>query len=323
MDPNQIPREGESREFRAFPKQAADPTEFRRAEFSSPDVDPTQPMTLATSTPPEEHVTDPVGISLDLPSRFHYYPFKNLYIQPLKTKHLAKMAKAHAERSMSILAECISSVLSTTSGEKDLAFKLSLSDFNFVLYWLKLNSTGAGQMEVHSRCTNTQHLRDVAQGKKPETSLNIVTIYTKSDMRITYLDEIPNPELFFVTHPLTGDRIDLRPETVADAAYFTSNDNWTDEEYQYMARNAAVLELKKVFDGRLVDATLDEKIELAGELTPEESELLFKFGELVDNFGVTETITTKCHGCNASGLTNAVVDATSFLPAQYLGRDMV
>src|ERR1035437_8774346 len=49
------------------------------------------PVVLSSQTTP---VTSPDAISIDLPSKFHYYGFKDLYVRPLRVTHLAKLAKA-------------------------------------------------------------------------------------------------------------------------------------------------------------------------------------------------------------------------------------
>ena len=248
------------------------------------------------------------GVSVDLPSRFFYYDFKDLYVKPFRVRHLAKLAKGHEQKSMQIIAEVVSSVLSTTSGDyDDLGFRLSMNDFNYVLYWLRLHSFVKPQMRLTSKCTNPEHIKDVEAGTKPKESLTITTIFKDTDLAVSYMDDAPDPETYHVE--IEGQRVELHPETVLDAVHLLDHPNFDDEEVQYNSRIASCL--------KIPGASLTQKIELIKDMMPEYALLALEFAELVFPYGVVETINTNCIGCGASGRLKIAVDAPSFLSPQF------
>lgn len=262
---------------------------------------------IKVETPNITPKTDPEGISIDLPSRFFYYEFKDLYVKPLRVSHMAKIAKAHEQSSLQIMAEAISSLLSTSSSDaKDLAFKLTMADFNFVLYWLRLNSFSKPQIRVESKCMNEDHIKKVESGEMDEKSLLITTIYKESMMQTNYLESAPDPEKYHIEKD--GTRIDLRPETIMDVLQFLDNPKWDDAEFQYQARIASVLNL---------DTDLETKIKIINDIDPDQALLALEFADLVDTYGIVETVKTNCIGCGASGLVKITVDAPSFLTPQF------
>jgi hypothetical protein len=298
----------------ALLRQPAEPQRLRsvrpdRNPVVTPVAVPTPVVqNVAVESPPITPKSDPEGISIDLPSRFFYYDFKDLYVKPFRVRHLAKVAKAHEQSSLQILAEVVSSVLSTSTGDvPNLAFQLSMADFTYVLYWLRLNSFNKPQMRVVSQCTNPDHIHAVETGAKTKESLAITTIYKESMMEVTYLEQAPDPQQYKIVY--NGQELQLRPETVMDVVQFLDNDNWQDAEFQFQARVASVVASPGM--------SLVEKIQLVEDLDPDQALLALEFAELVDAYGVVETINTNCIGCGASGLVKIAVDAPSFLSPQF------
>ena len=261
------------------------------------------------NVPDPTPVSDPIGISVDLPSRFAYYSFKDLYVRPFRVAHLAKVAKAHETSSMQSMGEVVSSVLMTPNGDTDIAFSLTMADFNAVLYWLRLNSFTKKQLRITSTCNDPTHNEQVKLGHKTQESLKITTLYTESSMVVNHLNEVPDPEVYAVTVEGCG-RVPLRPETLRDVVQFLDLPNWEDEEVQYLARIASVIGLP---------LSLKEKMEIVqnGSIENDDALLALEFAEKVDSYGIEETVTTKCMGCGASGAVKIAVDALSFLSPEF------
>lgn len=271
-------------------------------------VTPVEASPIVTVRP--QHTTpvaDPEGISIDLPSRFFYNTFKDLYVRPFRLSHLAKVAKAHETGSMQTLAEVVSSVLSTPNGDTNIAFQLTMADFNAVLYWLRLNSFNKKQMRITHECTDPTHREQVAAGVKDPASLKVVTIYTNSDLKVRHLDVAPDPEKYKIDIPGHG-TVSLRPETVADVVQFLDHPDWEDPEFQYKARVASVLG---------IPVPLSERVALLDDLDPDHALLALEFADLVDNYGVDEFVTTKCMECGASTAVKTAVDALNFLSPEF------
>lgn len=273
---------------------------------------PTTPQVAVKTVPPAQ-ISEPEGISIELPSLFQYYTFKDLYVKPFRVNHLGKVAKSHETGSMQTLVEVVSSVLSTPNGDKDIAFNLNLHDFNAVLYWLRLNSFSKKQMRVQWECNNEKHTHDVASGVKPKETLANTSVYTNSDVEHKYLESLPDPEHYHLMVDGYG-RVDMRPETMGDTIDFMDHPSWEDPEFQFTARIASVLDMKHP-DGTCY--RLAEKVAVVESLPADAAALALEFAELVDTFGVVEHIETKCIGCGASTKLKIAVDALSFLSPAF------
>jgi hypothetical protein len=286
--------------------------EFREAPKPPPQLPPgvASVNVVSNATTP---MSDPEGISIELPSKFFYYPFKDLYVKPFRLSHLAKVAKAHETASMQTLTEVVSSVLSTPGGHKNIGFMLTNADFNAVLYWLRLNSFGKRQMRVTHTCVDSNHIAMVESGVRTKESLNISTLYTESDMKMVMLDKAPDPEHYSIDIEGVG-KVYLRPETVSDVIQFMDHPDWQDSEFQYNARIASVLSVNHA-DGSAYSLT--DKIALLDRLTADQGVLALEFAEIVDVYGVVETVQTKCIGCGASPAVKIAVDALSFLSPEF------
>lgn len=254
--------------------------------------------------------------SIDLPSRFHFYPFKDLYVKPFRVQHLAKLAKAEASASMQMQAEVVGSVLMTPTGTPNPVMLLSMADLNAVMLWLRLNSFTKKTMRVTSNCTDPKHHAAVKERKLPESSLKIETSVDETQIEIIHLDHAPDPEHYCIRFDDRPDLVvRLRPERVQDAIEFLDHPLWADEEFQYLARIAASLDLEGTFGRQF---TLNERIEFVkSSLSNDDCILVNEFNDLMDKHGVVESVATKCKGCGASGAASLAFDARTFLSPSF------
>ena len=251
---------------------------------------------------------DPEAISVALPSEFAFYGFKDLYVKPFRILHLAKLSKAHEDRSMLPMIEAVSAVLSTTAQnvEGPLAFDLCVADFYFVLYWLKLHSFAKATLVTTSFCLNPVHIVQVQNKEMPEDSLKIVTTITQPNLQVNHLKELPPPELYALPEPFY-----CRPATMRDTVEFLEHPDWLDVEYQYLGKLASVFTSKE--NPRM---TLAERIEVVANFDGDTCFKLQEYEKAMDCFGVEETINIKCNGCGASRDSKITLDAHSFLSAE-------
>lgn len=260
------------------------------------------------------------SISLDLPSKFAYYDFKDLYVKPFKATHLAKLAKADAQNSLQLLVEVVSSVITTPQGTKNIGFDLSVPDLNAVMFWLRMNSFTKQTMTVTSRCENPEHNHQVAEKLLPEESLKITTTIQQTDVEVRFLDNMPDPEVFRIV--LNDDRlgtvvIPMRPETMRDAIQMLDHKDFADEEFQYKVKVLSVLDFERAFPN--IEWTLAKKLSFYDEglLSLDDILLAQRFSELLESYGVLETVPTKCGKCGASGTALLSFDAQSFLSPNF------
>lgn len=269
---------------------------------------------IKTEMPTVTPKSEASGVSIDLPSKFHYYDFKDLYVRPMRVPQLAKISAAHDTGDLQKQVEAISSLLSTSSGDStDLAFKLTMADYMAVLYYLRMTSFSKPQMRVTSFCDNEKHHAMIQEGKLDKDSLKIETVVMKTDLRTIYLDTAPDPDHYSLT--VDGIKIPFGPETLADTIQFLNHKNWTEEEFQYKSRIAAVLKLDQA-TGRVW--SWDQRVQFVDEyMGPEDAVKAIEFGAMMDDYGVVETVATTCKGCGSKGVTTITCDPLSFLSPQF------
>lgn len=250
------------------------------------------------------------GIAVELPSRFLFYPFKDLFIHPLRLFHLPKIAQARADQSMLTLLEVVSSVLSTSDPRfrgKALAYELTEFDFYYVLYWLrKANFTNVSFVHT-TYCRHEPHLREVEIGKEDQSTLKISEYVNKSKLTLKQLDK--NMEVPYVG-PQQG--IKVRPRTmgaIADAEEYPEKARGPDFGFRQSVAQRLELDFLRALD--FVDL-----------LEPHEVETVLDYEETLGDYGIKEHIKVRCKHCNTERETFTSMNAPSFLPVVDLQQVM-
>lgn len=264
-------------------------------------------------TVPNEHpgFTAPViageASSLDLPSRFWAYGFKDLYATPFVAFHLAKMSRAHEEGSLLPMVEVVSSVLQSSGIDPhvSIAHQLTVPDFYFVLYWLKLHSFTKGSYLHTTMCMNPEHHKQVTSGLKPKESLKLQEMVTRSTLQVKNLLEVPDASFNL------GDDCEfyLQPATMQDTLEFLEHPQAADIEFQYAARRASFIRHR---DGYM---SFDERVAAFRPMSADQVLMIEQYEKICDSYGVQEKIVVRCKECGASRVTKMTLDAHSFLSA--------
>lgn len=263
--------------------------------------------------------------SIDLPSKFAYYSFKDLYVKALRVPHLAKLAKATDLSSMQLIAEVVSSVLATPGGDTNIGFKLSIADFNSVLYWLRANSFKRPTMRVNYTCSNPAHHEAVNLKKKDRQTLENEVVADTSVLDTSYLDQRPDP-LHYHLKLAIGEktyRVEMRPETVMDSIEFLDDPRFDQEDFQYLVRIASMLDVDSAFfrpdeHGVHKRWTLQEKVGIVEDhLSNDDVLLVLEFSDLVDRFGINEVINVKCKECGYGEQIKLTIDARTFSSPRF------
>ena len=254
--------------------------------------------------------------SVSLPSRFSYYPFKQLYIKPLGTLQIAKLNRGAHEDSYLPLLEVMETCVSTVEGFSTPACWLSIADFYYLLYWLRFESFPKNDKLLHtSICSNPEHIKRIRAGEEgwDVNTLEVKIRVDRSELEIIELEQKPDPEHYKLNTPNWY----MRPPTMFDFVQFMSKPEWLqDSEIHYLAMLAMMLE----YDDPAVPMaekrakSFEEKIEFVKTLTAAEDDLIREFEVLVSGFGVQEKINVTCKRCGASWEDYVSVDALSFLP---------
>jgi hypothetical protein len=259
-------------------------------------------------------VADPEGTSLALPSRFAFYRFQDLYAKPFKALHLAKLSRAHAEGSLQLLVETVSSVLSTTTpGVGPLGFELTLPDFYFVLYWLRQNSYTKSSFVHKTTCADHGHLEQVTKGELAPETLQIAQVINKGQLTVNELEQLPDPEYFKFNDDVP---FYLTPATMRTAIEFAESPKMNSpehEEFEYLAQLGSFVQHKGFLDNVQGYWTLEQRAKAMEEADGDEVRLIQEFEKALEGYGVDEKVTVTCKVCGASREAKVSLDAHSFL----------
>jgi hypothetical protein len=255
---------------------------------------------------------DSEGTSVMLPSRFAFYEFQDLYIKPFRAAHLAKLSRAHAERSLQQVVETVSTVIyTTTPGFANLAFKLTMPDFYFCLYWLRQNSFTKAQYVHKDVCTNKSHLEKVESGELEVDSLKLTQIINNTTTRTIELERVPDPEMFTFGEESS---LTFSPPKMLDVLEFMDDplmqDANTRVEFSYLAQQAAHVQ------GKFGYLTLKDRIDAVENLDLDSTVLIKKYEKLMQSYGVQEKVRLQCKVCGASKDSTLSLDASTFLSVE-------
>jgi hypothetical protein len=296
---------------------------------------------LPADRPAIEPNSEDEAISVELPSRFAFYPFKDLYIRPFKVRQLAKISRSHKESSTLHLVEAVSSVLSTSDGTPNLGFKLTVNDFYWVLYWLRMNSYTKVQYTHTARCPNNKHYTMIGEANEKLSTMDVdspdYSIYkaridqltahltvtqtiTKSDLKTVMLNVdalntrfpdvdncFSNPDLMLSPITMHDTLETLQGMTVSDSE--DDEDN-VDEEFLYVANLASMIRLKSN-----PNATLAQRIEIVDNLDPDDVVTIQDYEALTASYGIEDRIKVTCKGCGAAWVSTITLAAHDFLPS--------
>lgn len=266
------------------------------------------------------------AISVDLPSRFVFYKFKDLYVKPMRNMHRAKLAAAYQMQAVRPVVEVIDSLLSTSDGQTGLAYQLTEPDFNYLMYWIRIHFFTTVPFTIKAKCTNPEHIKLVEEGKKHKSTLNIIqTInnlvpeskFLPEDYKPDFTKFMPSfngvnnpPEYFEIAPPSYNDIIEL---TEDDYFLIDHKDPQTGKvekipntAYVYLVNAAAML--------RVPGMSLRDRAKLIGEMDDMDYDKLVQASKSIPEYGVNEIVKLKCKECGAVRQVRARLDAHSFFP---------
>jgi len=264
--------------------------------------------------------TDNAFTQIQLPSKFIFYQFKTISIRRLRLPELKKLHRATVISDFKTLAEAVGQTIDRP------VFDLTLGDFWFILYWLRLNSYSRAPYIVNYQCSNPEHINltqdDVvlkdnsftklkeAPTLDPKTLSNSVIINQNSLEEIT-LDE-PTIEPFLLDfHKRTN--LYLFPMIVGDHAIVRKliQDDKLDPDLDYMYKYATSISPKH--HGSLAErAALLE----ASDISPDDLYDIEVFQAMV-NHGVNEKFVVTCKECKAVKTVTQSIDALAFFPVVH------
>lgn len=284
------------------------------------------PAALSPATAPvvkPECETNPEADSIQLPSGFQFYTQKSLSLKPLRGLHQAKFTRAARERSNKHMLDAISTLLPPNWS----AYDLTIQDFYWILYYLRINCYTKTSFLHTAVCTSHDHLSKVNSGEWAKSTLTTVVPITKTTLKDKSFEPSPkDPGLdegvfsggtLSVGPTLAGDLVsvadfldgDLSSLSEADKATFKDLISLDSIEKEYLTELACLLRIP----GQSHRENFYQRLDAAAQLTVDEVKLVQEFGVSVSDYGPEETITTTCGKCGAVIKTSVSITAHSFL----------
>lgn len=312
-----------SRSTAAFKRPTATPVNPATAGASVPKVRVTElphpgapiPDPTATQVNPAVTTTSgPIPVQVYLPSRFEFYgpEFKECFVRPMTGFHQSKFFRSANEKKDVHSANALTSLIGFDAKE------LTLPDFFFLLYWLRLNCYTKTQLIHNGVCNSPAHLQRVRDGKVPAESLRSVHTISRtwleqddlSDDYMTGFEENVKELLaalevvgYTLDVPRMKDTIELHDDLQSDEKY---KDIIT--EMEFMADRASCI---RRIDG--VAVSLKDRIQLIEQQSVDVHDMLDEWRVRVSLYGVKESIKFKCTECSAEVENPVLISAHSFL----------
>jgi hypothetical protein len=150
-------------------------------------------------------------------------------------------------------------------------------------------------------------LEAVENGEKPEDTLNISQVITKSELKVVELEKVPDPEIY---HFSDSSAMVFRPPTMRDVIEFAESpelqDNEQREEFTFLAQLATHIQHREF------ELTLAQRIEIVKNATADQVELIQDFEQALGEYGVIDTVKVQCKECGHQRETRLNIAAHSF-----------
>lgn len=275
-------------------------------EITQPDTRPVQPQSSGVRSPQpvsasQEAPVSPDYVPLELPSNFVPYTFKTLHLGRIKGVHQAKIAKAGKHQSTRMVVEAVDSLLQGAS-----AFDLTPSDFRWLLYRLLKENYVKSPRLVTAYCSNPDHVEKVANGELSPNTLQNTGSLNNSLLNEYAFDYAKVEKLIAENEYLQGMRLGYA--TMKETLIAVEKD---DEEFAWLAELAMCLAPQQQAGQKPL--TLEERIEVVGEFSPDQTEALAQYAEMTSDYGIEEIIRMRCVGCGAEILEPFQPSASMFL----------
>lgn len=251
------------------------------------------------------------AVSMDMPSNFFYYDFKEVYIRTFKGANFSKLNRAREEESLLHVVEAVSSVISTPSILQGLAFYLTLPDFYAVLYWLRLHSFLKHAFIHQTMCRSKIHHGWVeAGGRKLEDGSTVEVLpdslkHAETISKAMIVTKKLQEPLDLSKYVLDYEGLELVPATMQEILEITMNDNID----RFNARIAASFQ---PVGQRL---SLAERMTLVDKLSADDIATIQQFERDVSDYGVDEKIKWRCKTCGHLHTDEIQLEAHSFFPS--------
>jgi hypothetical protein len=246
----------------------------------------------------------------ELPSQYHPrfgYDFEELWIRQLTTNEARLIHMAKVSNNITYLISAVGACLSQPIN------KLIVEDFEFCLYWLRLNSYPARPFHVTWTCDNELEDLDENGNKKICGHKDQLSQIKKSDITINHIpdDFKMLPEVAFPTMRFFEELDSLRRRIES----FKNSDLTDEDEEKEYTSLMGDLYLADIAQWIKAGDSLAEKLMILNEqpnLVLQEK--IEGFVEKLPQFGVSEWISLKCQACGGIMRRKLTLNYLSFFP---------
>lgn len=274
-----------------------------------------EPLDAISTLPVPEKVNDdyyslPVS---QLPTKGAFYPdITHIRIKRFGITQISNLFKARKIGSLRLLVSTVDSSLDGFS-----AFNLTEGDFQYIIYWHRLNSYKKNPLVVDFTCDNVQHISEVINKQQPEETLNNTSILNTSSFKEDFIDESKLEEFIKKFYDTWG--LYLFPPRMEDVLEVTEKIE-NGEELDILEDYAKYINPGHIKD-KVNAKTSNKKVHLRYELLKRlekegkvEPDTLWEIDEFMElcKHGVSEKVNVACKTCGHIKEVELVVDLLSF-----------
>lgn len=288
-------------------------TEERRDSFEAdvPPAPPAQPSPQPSYTEMyEPSLCDKDSRYLEatnlLPTKMLLYPFDRISVRPLQITDHIKIGSGTKTGSYRLICEAVGACIDRNWQG------LAMTDFIAIAAWLRLNSYRETPFSLEWTCTASEHNREVFTGKVGEETLKNTSVFTKSDLKITPIDE---ERLVSLTTELARHNIFCSAPTVADFLFTLESDiiQHTEDAFLFDLATSLSPQHGKTLKDRL--NFLKQYVEVTDNDTAMAVvSLLQQVTEVFESCGVVQNFNVVCKHCGEQGEKQVEIDLLTFFP---------
>lgn len=238
----------------------------------------------------------------DLPTKYRYYNFTELWIRPFTPNEARLIHMAKLSGNLTYLISAVSSCISVPINQ------LILEDFDFCIYWLRINSYPNRPFNVTWSCVAEIEGKDKKSKKIICEKENFSTI-SKANLTVVSLDND-----FKLDSNLSFPRMNIFEElwTIHNRLELMEKENVEGEEKDELLGDVYLMAIAQwLKEGD----TLADKLNILKSQPSMDFQLKIEDAvNLVPTFGVSEDIELICVNCGGSTRRRLSLDYLSFFP---------
>lgn len=287
-------------------------SEHQRTSFEQPTPAPT-PQRASVEQPYTEYESSLcdkdsryVEATNLLPTRMLLYPYDRISVRPLQITDHIKIGSGTKTGSYRLICEAVGACIDRNWQG------LAMTDFIAIAAWLRLNSYRETPFSLEWTCTASEHNREVFTGKVGGETLKNTSVFTKSDLKITPIDE---ERLVSLTTELTRYNIFCSAPTVADFLFTLESDiiQHTEDAFLFDLATSLSPQHGKTLKDRL--NFLKQYVEVTDNDTAMAVvSLLQQVTEVFESCGVVQNFNVTCKHCGEQGEKQVEIDLLTFFP---------